>query len=430
MVMERGRGDVILCRDCAEWTDQTSRCARCGGAQLIAHAELAALTIAHIDCDAFYASIEKRDDPALAARPVIVGGGTRGVVSTACYVARAYGVKSAMASFKAKQLCPSAVFVKPNMAKYAEEGRIVRAMMQELTPLVEPVSIDEAFLDLSGTEALHAAAPAQSLAKLQARIARERGLTVSVGLSFNKFLAKTASDLDKPRGFSVIGRAEALNFLAPRPVASLPGVGPAGAAALEKRGWRTIGDLRAAGEHELMRALGDWGRRLYRLSIAEDGRRVDPGGERKSISAETTFFTDIAALGELEDALWPLCDKVAGRARAAELAGRTLTLKLRDARFRTITRRQQFTEPTLLAQRIFEAARALLAAEVRPGLAFRLIGVGLADFTPAADADKGDLLDSRTPKIAAAERAVAKARGRFGRSALVSARTLKPRRDD
>jgi len=418
-----------LCRRCARWSEQTS-CRSCGGDWLLAHEDLASLALAHIDCDAFYASIEKRDDPSIAAKPVIVGGGKRGVVSTACYVARAYGVKSAMPMYKALQLCPEAVVVKPDMERYVEEGRIIRAMMQAVTPLVEPLSIDEAFLDLTGTEQLHNAAPAQTLARLQIRIEEERRLTVSVGLSFNKFLAKMASDLDKPRGFSVIGRAEALEFLAPRSVAALPGVGPAGAQSLARHGWRTIGDLRVAGEGALVRAFGDWGKRLSELSNAQDGRMVDPDGERKSISAETTFVDDIRALGELEDVLWRLSEKVAARLRRADLAGRTLTLKLRDARFRTITRRMQFADATLLAHRIFDAARQLLAAEVDGRTAWRLIGVGLSDFTAPAGADKGDLVDARTPKIAAAEAAMARTRDRFGADAIVTGRGLKRRGED
>ncbi|MEJ0059694.1 MAG: DNA polymerase IV [Terricaulis sp.] len=418
---------MILCRACGRVINGS--CA-CGEDRPVAHAELGALTIAHLDCDAFYASIEKRDDPSLAAKPVIVGGGKRGVVSTACYVARAYGVRSAMPMFKALKLCPDAVVVHGAMSKYVEEGRIIRAMMQQLTPLVEPLSIDEAFMDLSGTEALHGGTPAQSLIKLQNTIEAERNLTVSIGLSFNKFLAKTASDFDKPRGFSVIGRADALDFLAPRSVGTLPGVGPAGAKALDRRSLRTIGDVRAAGEKRMRQDFGDWGAHLYALSMAQDARRVDPDGERKSISAETTFFDDISDVSALEDILWPLCEKVATRCRAADLAGRTLTLKLRDARFHTTTRRRQMGEPTLLAARIFEAARALLAADADGRTKFRLIGVGLADFSAAADADKGDLLDAQTPKRAAAEAAIAKARGKFGREAVVTGRALKTKREE
>ncbi|MDX2233911.1 MAG: DNA polymerase IV [Hyphomonadaceae bacterium] len=411
-----------LCRDCASPVTAEA-CAACGGDRVVRHDELAALSIAHLDCDAFYAQIEKRDDPTLAARPVIVGGGKRGVVSTCCYVARAFGVRSAMPMFKALALCPQAAVVKPDMAKYVAVGRAVRAMMADLTPQVEPISIDEAFLDLSGSEALHGGPPAQTLVKLQARIEATLDLTVSIGLSFNKFLAKTASDLDKPRGFSVIGKAQALDFLAPRAVGTLPGVGPAGAASLERAGLRRIGDIRAAGRRTMIQTFGDWGDHLWALSNANDPRRVDPEGERKSISAETTFNENIADREALEDILWLLCEKVAARARAADAAGRTVTLKLRRTDFRIVTRRRTLGEPTLLAHRLFEAGRALLTGE--PAIPYRLIGIGLSDLCDASLADKGDLMDADTPRRAAAEAAVAKARAKFGPGAVVTGRGLK-----
>jgi DNA polymerase-4 len=415
---------MILCRSCASETP-TPRCTQCGEEQALAHAELATLSIAHLDCDAFYASIEKRDDPSLEPHPVIVGGGKRGVVSTCCYVARAYGVRSAMPMFKALKLCPQAKVVHGDMAKYVEEGRRIRRMMEDLTPQVQPLSIDEAFMDLSGTEALHGGAPAQSLIKLQNRIWEERKLTVSIGLSFNKFLAKTASDLDKPRGFSVIGCAEALAFLESRSVATLPGVGPAGASALERNGLKKIGDIRAAGPQRMRGLYGDWGAHLFALSMADDPRKVDPHGERKSISAETTFFEDVADIEALEDILWPLCEKVATRCRASETAGLTLTLKLKDAKFKILTRRRQLPDPTLLASRIFSHARELLHADADGRTKFRLIGVGLSDFSDAANADKGDMLDTETPKRAVVEAAVAKARDKFGKSAVQTGRAMK-----
>lgn len=418
-----------LCRSCAALSDAPV-CPACGGDRMAAHDEVTQLAIAHLDCDAFYATIEKRDDPSLAAKPVIVGGGVRGVVSTCCYVARAYGVRSAMPMFKAMALCPDAVVMKPRMALYVEEGKRVRTMMQALTPQVEPLSIDEAFMDLNGTEALHGGAPAQSLVKLQNAIEVEIGITVSIGLSFNKFLAKTASDFDKPRGFSIIGRTEALEFLRTRPVGTLPGVGPAAVRALEDRNLRTIGDLRMAGQAKLQAAFGDWGARLFELANARDPRAVDPEGERKSISAETTFNEDIADRIELEDILWTLCEKVAARARAYDLSGRTITLKLRDQRFKIITRRRTLNEPTLLAARLFEHGRALLAAEAYGRTRYRLIGIGLSDFAGAEDADKGDLLDDKTPKLAAAEEAVAKARRRFGRDAVKTGRGLRADEND
>jgi DNA polymerase-4 len=332
--------------------------------------------------------------------------------------------------FKALKLCPQAKVVRGDMRKYVEEGRIIRRMMEDLTPQVQPLSIDEAFMDLSGTEALHGGTPAQSLIRLQKRIWEERWLTVSIGLSFNKFLAKTASDLDKPRGFSVIGRAEALTFLETRPVATLPGVGPAGATALERNGLKKIGDIRATGQQRMRALYGDWGAHLFALSMADDPRKVDPHGDRKSISAETTFFEDVAELEALEDILWPLCEKVAARCRASETAGLTLTLKLKDQRFKIVTRRRQLPEPTLLASRIFSHARELLAAEADGKTKYRLIGVGLSDFSDPASADKGDMLDTATPKRAAAEAAVAKARGKFGRDAVQTGRSLKAEQAD
>lgn len=419
---------AALCRDCA-FPVEDDRCEACGSDRIARHRELTSLSIAHLDCDAFYAQIEKRDDPSIAAKPVIVGGGNRGVVSTCCYVARAFGVRSAMPMFKALKLCPQAVVVKPNMAKYVAVGRQVREAMLALTPLVQPLSIDEAFMDLTGTEALHGGPPAKTLIDLQNRIEATLDITSSIGLSFNKFLAKTASDLDKPRGFSVIGKEDALDFLAPRGVGTLPGVGPAGVATLERAGYRRIGDIRAAGMKRMIAKFGDWGLHLYRLSVADDPRRVDPDGERKSVSAETTFFSDITDHGALEDILWTLCEKVSARARAGDTAGRTITLKLRRADFRIITRRRTLSEPTLLAHRLFEIGRALLAAET-PGVAYRLIGIGLSDLTGALEADKGDLMDAKTPRRAAAEAAIAKARAKFGKGAVVTGRGLKSDRKD
>jgi DNA polymerase-4 len=420
---------MMLCRRCASET-ATAHCSHCGEEAPLEHAELDTLSIAHLDCDAFYASIEKRDDPSLQPHPVIVGGGKRGVVSTCCYVARAYGVRSAMPMFKALKLCPQAKVVRGDMAKYVEEGRAIRRMMEDLTPQVQPLSIDEAFMDLSGTEALHDGLPAQSLIKLQNRIWEERRLTVSIGLSFNKFLAKTASDLDKPRGFSVIGRAEALAFLESRSVATLPGVGPAGATSLERNGLKKIGDIRTVGPQRMRALYGDWGAHLLALSMADDPRKVDPHGERKSISAETTFFEDVSDVEALEDMLWPLCEKVAARCRASETAGRTLTLKLKDTKFKIITRRRQLPEPTLLAHRIFETGRELLHGDADGRTKFRLIGIGVSDFSDAAEADKGDMLDTKTPKRAAVEGAVAKARSKFGRDAVQTGRALKAEHED
>jgi DNA polymerase IV len=226
-----------FCRDCRrDAPDIIRRCSACGSPRLLRHDEIEELSIAHVDCDAFYATIEKRDDPSLADKPVIVGGRRRGVVMTACYTARTFGVRSAMPMFEARRLCPHASIVRPDMEKYARVGREVRALMLNLTPLVEPVSIDEAFMDLSGTARLHGMSPAKTLAGFAGQVENQLRITVSIGLSCNKFLAKIASDLDKPRGFAVLGSAEAARFLAPKPVSLIFGVGRIAAQRLAKDG--------------------------------------------------------------------------------------------------------------------------------------------------------------------------------------------------
>jgi DNA polymerase IV len=408
-----------FCRDClADVLGRAARCAACGSPRIVRHAELDRMAIAHVDCDAFYATVEKRDDPSLADKPVLVGGGQRGVVTTACYIARTFGVKSAMPMFEARRLCPHAHVVPPDMAKYARVGREVRAMMGTLTPLVEPLSIDEAFLDLTGTERLHGMTPAKTLAGFAQRVESEIGITVSIGLSQNKFLAKIASDLDKPRGFSALSTSEAPVFLAPRPVTYIWGVGKATGAALARAGFRTIGDLQRAGETELMRRLGAEGQRLARLSRGIDARAVNPDRETKSVSAETTFSIDVADFRTLERRLWELSEKVSARLKAQQLAGATVTLKLKSADFRLRTRARTLGAPTQLAAKIFDAGRDLLARETGT-TKFRLIGVGVSALAGAADADPADFVDQRGQRSAAAEHAVDRLREKFGRAAVI-----------
>ncbi|MFL5039277.1 MAG: DNA polymerase IV [Xanthobacteraceae bacterium] len=406
-----------LCRDCLSEADG-ERCPACGSPRLVHHPELDALAIAHVDCDAFYAAIEKREDASLADRPVIVGGGKRGVVATACYIARTFGVRSAMPMFTARKLCPSAVVIPPDMEKYARVGREVRALMQELTPLVEPLSIDEAFLDLTGTERLHRMSPARSLAQFAQRVENAIGITVSIGLSANKFLAKIASDLDKPRGFAVLGSAEAAAFLAPRPVTFIFGVGNATQTRLARDGYRVLADLQRASQAELMRRYGTEGLRLWRLARGIDARSVRADREAKSVSAETTFETDIAAFRQLEQRLWSLCERVSARLKAKDLSGSTVTLKLKSADFRIRTRARGLQTPTALAARIFAAARDLLKREA-DGTKFRLIGVGLSDLAAGDAADPNDLVDTGGRRSAAAEHAVDRVRAKFGRAAIV-----------
>jgi DNA polymerase IV len=416
-----------LCRDCFTLTTvEAKRCGACGSPRVRVHTELAALHIAHIDCDAFYAAVEKRDDPSLRDKPVIVGGGKRGVVSTACYVARLYGVKSAMPMFKALKACPDAVVIRPSMQKYAEVGRQVRQLMLELTPLVEPLSLDEAFLDLAGTDRLHRMCPAETLARLAKRIEDNLGITVSIGLSYCKFLAKLASELDKPRGFAVIGRAEAVAFLADRSVANIWGVGKALQAKLTADGISAIGQLQGMDENELLVRYGSIGRRLSRFARGEDERRVDPEGETKSISAETTFDTDIRRAEQLEAELWPLCEKVSARLKRAELAGGTITLKLKTGDFKLRTRSRKLMAPTQLAEVIFREARPLLRKEA-DGTAYRLIGIGAADFAAPSEADPVNLLDPDAKHRAEVEHAIDKVRAKFGKDAIGKGRGLTTR---
>ncbi len=405
-----------FCRDClADAPPQRPRCAACGSPRLLRHDELATLAIAHVDCDAFYATIEKRDDPALAAEPVIVGGGKRGVVATCCYIARTYGVKSAMPMFEALRLCPQAKVVRPNFEKYAKAGREVRQMMLALTPLVEPLSIDEAFLDLSGTARLHGMSPAKALARFAADVEKNLKITVSIGLSCNKFLAKVASDLDKPRGFAVLGGAEAAAFLAPKPLGFIYGVGKVSAARYARDGFSRIADLQRASEFDLMRRYGEEGRRLARLARGIDARRVSAERETKSVSSETTFEHDIADFRSLEKILWSLAEDVSARLKSKELAGATVTLKLKTADFKIRTRARALGAPTQLARRIFAASRGLLEHET-DGTRFRLLGVGVSALATADEADPADLVDGRS---ALAEQAVDSVRARFGDHAVV-----------
>ena len=378
-----------------------------------------------MDCDAFYASVEKRDHPDLADKPVIIGGGRRGVVSTACYVARIRGVKSAMPMFQALKLCPDAVIIKPRMAVYAEVSRAIRQMMEDLTPAIEPLSLDEAFLDLRGTEKLHGAPPAVMLARLVYRMRQELGLTGSIGLSHNKFLAKVASDLNKPRGFSVIGKDDTAAFLQDKPVRMIWGVGSATQAALAQAGIRSFTDLLRWQRDDLTQKFGSMGERLWHLARGEDNRRISRNTPVKSISNETTFFEDTADPDLLDGHLWRMCEKVSDRAKAKELAGRVVTLKLKTAGHKIITKRQTLEDATQLADRVYSVSRAMLS-QIPAGQAYRLIGAGLSDLCEASQAERsGDLLDPQAHQRGAAERATDKIRKKFGEDAILKGRALR-----
>jgi DNA polymerase IV len=423
LAAEAGDRSCPLCRDCLTWLSKAGpqTCPHCGSPRLLLHAELRALSIAHIDCDAFYASVEKRDDPSIADKPVIVGGGRRGVVSAACYIARIHGVRSAMPMFKALAACPGAVVIRPNMAKYAAVGQEIRTLMREATPLVEPLSIDEAFLDLTGTERLHKSPPAETLSRLVNRIQSEIGISASIGLSYNKFLAKVASDLDKPRGFSVIGRAEAMTFMAPLPATVIWGVGKSLHQKLLNDGLRTVGDLQGMDETEMIKRYGSIGGRLANFSRGIDHRRVEPFSKAKSVSNETTFNNDLTTAEQLEPVLWKLCESVSTNLKRKQISGRVVTLKLKTADFKSFTRRISLGAPTQLADTIFRMALPLLQHQL-DGRRYRLLGVGMSELGDEYGADPLDLADPDGERRKKAEQAMDRVRDKLGRDAIEKGR--------
>ena len=381
-----------LCRECLEISEgKQGNCPACGSPGFISHAELGALTTTHIDCDAFYASVEKRDDPSLRDKPLIVGhAGGRGVVTTACYIARQYGPRSAMPMFKALKLCPDAVVIAPNMAKYRGVSREIRAIFMAATPVIEPVSLDEAYLDLDDGVRLDSRPAARSVAKIAQRIEEEVGITVSIGLSYNKFLSKLASDFDKPRGFSVIGRAEAKSFLAPLSVRKINGVGETTGKRMEENDISTIGHLQSLSEARLVSQFGKFGRRLAKYAKGEDERKVTPRRAAKSVSAETTFASDIRSAAQLCQAVRPLCERVAERLMRGDIAGATVVLKLKTHDFRVLTRNHSLPHPTQRAKVVYRCVVPMIEREA-DGRAFRLIGVGVSELCPSTRADPPDL---------------------------------------
>ncbi|MEO0343909.1 MAG: DNA polymerase IV [Pseudomonadota bacterium] len=414
-----------LCRDCLTDFASYGRCPSCGSPRTVSHPELFKLSIAHMDCDAFYASVEKRDNPALKDKPVIIGGGKRGVVSTACYIARIHGVHSAMPMFQALKKCPEAVVIKPRMSAYAKASREIRDMMEELTPAIEPLSMDEAFIDVTGTERLHGKAPAATLVGLIKRMEDELHLSGSIGLSHNKFLAKLASDLEKPRGFSVIGKTETLDRLAPLPVKKIWGAGKVLQSKLAGDGVRSFSDLRRWDRDDLIARYGSMGLRLYHLSRGEDRRVVSRNAPVKSISKEITFGEDQRDIEKLKGTLWRLAEQVADRAKAKHLAGQTITLKIKRADFRNLTRNTTLYEPTQIAERIYKTSEPMLT-EVIKHAPFRLIGVGISHLYPASDGDHmTDMLEEDMRKKTDAERAADKIRQRFGADAILKGRALR-----
>ena len=413
-----------LCRKCFNTFTEEGRCPTCNSPLVVSHDELFSLNIAHMDCDAFYASVEKRDNPELADKPVIIGGGRRGVVSTACYIARICGVKSAMPMFKALEKCPDAVVIRPRMKLYAEISQQIRVFMTDITPMVEPLSLDEAFMDLSGTHKLHGVPPAVMLAKLMDRISGKLGLTGSIGLSHNKFLAKIASDLNKPNGYSIIGEAETGSFLKDKSVRLIWGVGSSAQKSLEKAGIRTFSDLLRWDRKDLAKKFGSMGDRLWFLAKGQDARIVSNNDRVKSISNETTLFENTSDLRVLEGHLWRLCEKVSSRAKSKGLAGSVVILKLKSSNHKLITRRLTLRDPTHLADILFRSTYPLMKASIVNG-PFRLVGAGLSGLCFASQAEREpELLDNGALKRIKVERVTDEIREKYGDEAVIKGRSL------
>ena len=413
-----------LCRKCFNTFNEEGRCPRCSSPLVVSHSELFDLNIAHMDCDAFYASVEKRDNPDLADKPVIIGGGRRGVVSTACYIARIRGVKSAMPMFKALEKCPDAVVIRPRMKIYAEISQQIRSMMNDITPLVEPLSLDEAFMDMSGTHKLHGAPPAVMLAKLMDRISDNLGLTGSIGLSHNKFLAKIASDLNKPNGYSIIGEAETSSFLKDKSIRLIWGVGASTQKSLEKSGIRTFLDLLRWDRKDLVSKFGSMGDRLWFLARGQDARVVSNSDRIKSISNETTLNENTSNMRVLEGHLWRLCEKVSSRAKSKGLAGTIMILKLKSSNHKIITRRVTLRNPTYLADVLFRSTYPLMEAAIENG-PFRLVGAGLSGLCLASQAQREpELLDDGALNRIKVERVTDEIREKFGDEAMIKGRSL------
>jgi DNA polymerase-4 len=375
--------------------------------------------ILHVDMDAFYASVEQRDRPELRGRPVIVGGiGSRGVVSAASYEARRYGVHSAMPIGSARRLCPGGVFLPVRGKHYAAIGRQIRQIFLTFTPLVEPLSLDEAFLDVRGCEGLFGPAP-RIARTIKDRVKAETGLTASVGVAPNKFLAKLSGDLGKPDGLVVLLPKQVTAFLAPLPVSRLWGVGARGEQRLHALGIRTVGALAERSERILVDQFGEVGRHLWQLAHGRDDRPVVPDRQAKSISTETTFAYDIADRPLLRDCLLELVDEMASRLRQAGVRARAITLKLRSSDFRTRTRARGLAEATDATEVLWRAAAELFEVSLPDEmLPLRLLGVGAGRLTRDT-AVQGDLFDDgRRERQAALDKAVDAIRGQFGPSAI------------
>ena len=381
--------------------------------------------ILHVDMDAFYASVEVLKDPSLRGKPVVVGGaGPRGVVMSASYESRRYGIRSAMPSARAKRLCPEAVFVRPDFTSYQAYSTRLREVLLSFTPHVEPISLDEAFLDVGGSTSLFG--PPREIAEaIRARVRDELALVCSVGVAPNKFLAKLASTTAKPDGLLVVEPAEIESFLHPLPVTALWGVGEQTAEVLRRLGLKTVADIAAVSERTLQRAVGDaLGAHLHALANGADERPVIPNEPSKSVGSEETFSADLDARPEILREVLRLSERTAGRLRAKGLCGRTITLKVRFSNFKTITRSRTLPEEVDSGAEIYQVARALFEGLPVERPRIRLLGVSVAGLASGPPRTQLDLLTTPRPGWREATGAIDSIRRRFGDEAVGPATLL------
>lgn len=387
--------------------------------------------ILHVDMDAFYASVEERENPDLLGKPVVVGGSAegRGVVCAANYAARKFGIHSAMSAAQAVRLCPQAVFIRPRMNLYAEISGKIREIFDSFTPLVEPLSLDEAFLDVTGSEPHFGPSPSIGR-QIKDRIRRELRLVASVGIAPNKFIAKIASDLEKPDGFVVVDQNEVLDFLEPLPISRLWGVGKVTAEQFTRLGIRTIGELRKLSPATLGELFGTSGEHYWQLAHGIDDRPVVPDREAKSISNETTFSVDIADAEILKSWLMQLVEQVARRLRQHGLQGRTAEIKVRFANFKTISRSITLDEPTNITQELLAAAFSLLDKKVPANhLPVRLLGFGVHGFDHTGRSQRQLFDETDRQRGRALDRVADQIVGRFGKSAIRRSGGHEPHRE-
>jgi DNA polymerase-4 len=418
------REKQALCRDCFATLYGEKRCPKCHSPRILYHKELFCLNIAHVDCDAFYASIEKSMNEELVDKPLIVGGGSRGIVTTCCYIARISGVKSAMPVYIAKKLCPRAIIVPPRMSLYRKISRLIYSKMTRLTPKVETIALDEAYLDLSGTKQLHGKTPAELLVELAKEIENEVNLSISIGLSENRFLAKLASSLNKPRAFTVIGKEEKHDFIRNLPVTSIPGVGPKLSKKLKKNSIEKISQLVALGQNRLEKQYGTYGKTLWNFARGEDSKIVEPNSIRKSISKEITFEADLKKETDLKRALWLLSEKVSDELKSKRICGRTITLKLKRSDFKVVSMSYTADQPFKMAEELYQSSLALLVKKLFLA-PFRLLGLSISRLI--IDEEDGGFeksFDTTYIKIKKTELAMDKIRSKFGKKSIIKGRSF------